>query len=127
MGTQGKFDSEKFYERLFDFGLKCQRLMLELPKTDYNRIYSNQLIRSSSSPGANYIEALEAASKKDFVHRLRICRKEARESVNWLRYVKETNKDLNKIVTSTELLITEGREIIRVLSSSILTLEKSSR
>jgi four helix bundle protein len=126
MNPPVKFDSQKFYERLFEFGLKCQRLMLELPKTDYNRIYSNQLIRSSSSPGANYIEALEAVGKKDFVHRLRICRKEARESVNWLRYIKETNKETQSIGESAELLITEGRELVRVLSSSILTLEKSS-
>ena len=71
----GKFDSEAFYERLLDFTKRCQKLVISLPKTPYNEVYGKQLLRSSSSVSANYIEALEALGKKDFIHKLRISRK----------------------------------------------------
>ena len=122
-----KFDSEAFYERLVVFGQRCQKLVARLPKTDYNKIYGRQLIRSSASPGSNYIEALEALGKKDFIHKLRVCRKEARESVHWLRLIKEANPVLKEINKEAIKLIEEGREIIKILSSSILTLEKKNK
>ena len=124
--VKGKFDSEAFYERLVVFGQKCQKVTTKLLKTDYNRVYCGQLIRCSSSPGANYIEALEALSKKDFTHRLRICRKETRESIHWLRLIKEANSLPREIDKEIDKLISEGREIIKILSSSIITLEKKS-
>jgi len=74
----GKFNSEAFYERLLSLAKRCQQLVAKLPKTQYNFEYGSQLIRSSSSPGSNYIEALEALGKKDFIHKLRISRKETR-------------------------------------------------
>ena len=74
--------------------------------------------------GANYIEALEGLSKKDFIHRLRICRKETRESVHWLRLIKDSNADLPEITKEAQKLIEEGQEIKKIFSSSILTSEK---
>jgi four helix bundle protein len=56
-----------------------------LPKTIANAEIAKQVIRSSSSVGANYIEANESLSKKDFVMRIKICRKEAKESIFWLK------------------------------------------
>lgn len=119
-----RFDSEAFYERLLRFGQRCQRLVVVLPRTQYNLEYGGQLIRSSASPGSNYIEALEALSRKDFVHRLKICRKEVRESVHWLRLIQEANSSLRETCKESSELIQEGRELIKILTSSILTLEK---
>lgn len=118
----GKFDSEKYYERLYQFGKNCLILVRSLSKNIYLNEYSSQLVRSSASVGANYIEALEALSKKDFLHRLKICRKEARESMHWLRLIKETsdNSEINK-------LLKEAEEIKKLLSSSILTLERNQK
>jgi len=62
-----------------------------LPKTIANIEDSKQLIKSSGSVGANYIEANEKLSKKDFLFRMKISRKEAKESVYWLRLIDSTN------------------------------------
>lgn len=118
------FDADAFYERLFGFGQRSQRLVSKLPTTDYNKVYGVQLIRSSSSPSSNYIEALEAAGRKDFMHRLRICRKEIRESINWLRFIKEANPSLMEVTDEAAGLIKEGRELVKILTSSIITSEK---
>lgn len=126
MASYGKFDSEAFYERLLKFGQQCQKLVSSLPRTDYNKEYGSQLIRSSSSPGSNYIEALEALSKKDFVHRLRICRKETRESVHWLRLISEANDQLREISNKCLELTSEGRQLVKILTASILTSEKKN-
>jgi len=121
-----KFDSEAFYERLLTFGQKCQNLVSKLPLTVYNNEFGKQLIRSSSSPGANYIEALESLSQKDFTHRLRICRKESRESGHWLRLIYEANHSIQEISNQAKPLIIESRELVKILTASILTLEKKN-
>ena len=59
----------------------------KLPRTLANIEDSRQLVNASGSVGANYIEANEALSKKDFVMRIKICRKEAKESRYWLRLI----------------------------------------
>lgn len=67
-------------ERTEKFAERCRDFIKKLPKATANFEYGKQLIRSSGSQAANYIEANESLSKKDFVHRMRICRKEAKES-----------------------------------------------
>jgi len=62
-----------------------------LPKTIANIEDGKQLIKSSGSTGANYREANESLSKKDFLMRIKISRKEAKESAYWLRLIYETN------------------------------------
>lgn len=124
--TNKKFDSEAFLERLTLFGQRCQKLVSKLPKTQYNFEYSGQLIRSSSSPAANYIEALEALGSKDFIHKLRISRKETRESTYWLRMILSANSEISESQKDAQGLIDEGRNIIKLLTSSILTLEKKN-
>lgn len=121
--TYKRFDKEAFYERLLLFGQSCQKFTVKLPKNAYNIEYGSQLIRSSASPGANYIEALEAESRKDFIHKLKICRKETRESIHWLRLIKEANTEIGDLTQEAEKLIEEGKQIVRFLTSSIITLE----
>ena len=78
-------------DRTFEFAKKIRLFVKKLPKTITNIEDGKQLIRSSGSIGANYIEANEALSKKDFMMRTKICRKEAKESAYWLRLIIEIN------------------------------------
>ena len=72
-------------ERTFQFAKRCRDFVQRCPKTLTNYEYGKQLLRSSGSIASNYIEANEAISKKDFSHRIKISRKEAKESRLWLR------------------------------------------
>ncbi|MEZ4778358.1 MAG: four helix bundle protein [Flavobacteriaceae bacterium] len=74
-----------------------------------------QLVRSSGSIGANYIEANEKLGEKDFIFRLKIARKEAKESKYWIRLLKVSNND-NK---SLDDLMQESEELRKILSSII--------
>ncbi len=76
-----KYDLE---DRTFNFAKSVRALVKKLTKTIGNIEDGKQVIRSSGSVGANYIEANESLSKKDFVMRIKICRKEAKESRYWL-------------------------------------------
>lgn len=71
-------------DRTKQFALKCRSYVKKLPKSVGTIEDSRQLIKSSDSVAANYIEANEALSRKDFLMRIKICRKEAKESVLWL-------------------------------------------
>ena len=85
---------EKIYdleERTFQFAKSVRLMVKTLPKSQTNIEDVRQLVRSSGSVGANYIEANESLSKKDFLMRVKISRKEAKESAYWLRLLSETN------------------------------------
>ena len=72
-------------ERTFQFASRVRKLVKRLPKTVSNYEDGRQLIRSSGSVGANYIEANESLGEKDFLLHIKISRKEAKESQYWLR------------------------------------------
>jgi four helix bundle protein len=74
-------------DRTLEFAKQIRVFVAKLKSTPANIEDAKQLIRSSGSVGANYIEANEALSKKDFVMRAKICRKEAKESKYWLKLV----------------------------------------
>lgn len=118
-------NSEELYQRLLKFAQRSQRLVKKLPKTVYNLEYGGQLIRCSSSPGANYIEAIEGSSRKDFTYRLTVCRKETKESNHWLLLIQSANEELEDIQTEAEELIAEAKEFIKIFTSSIITSEKN--
>lgn len=104
-------------ERTFLFAKDVRVFIKTLKMTIANIEDSKQLIRSSGSIGANYIEANEALSKKDFKFRVKISRKESKESVYWLRLITETNELPNEIETKS--LIQEATELKKILSSII--------
>ena len=85
-------------------------------KTIGNVEDSRQLIRSSGSVGANYIEANESLSKKDFVLRIKICRKEAKESRYWLRLIEATDK---AIAAERDLLVQEAQEPMNIFGAIV--------
>ena len=104
-------------ERTFLFAKEVRLFVKTLQKTIANFEDSKQVVRSSGSIGANYIEANESLSQKDLVYRLKISRKEAKESIYWLRLITETNElPKNRKV---ENLIQEAKELKKILSSII--------
>ena len=88
-----------------------------LPKTPANVEIIKQVIRSSGSIGANYIEVNESLGKKDFSMRIRICRKEAKETIYWLKLA-ETNDDSLEI--KRNLLIQEGTELMKIFGAILI-------
>jgi len=98
-------------ERTFQFAKHVSYLCKTLPRTVRNIEYVKQLIRSSGSVGVNYIEANGALSKKDFLMRIKICRKEAKESAYWLRLLIDCNSD--QYTKEGILLLNESIELKR--------------
>src|SRR5687767_15111050 len=84
----GLYDLE---ERTYVFAKDIALFCKSLPRIQANIIYCNQLIRSAGSTGANYIEANESLGLKDFKMKIKICRKEAKESAYWLRLIMSVN------------------------------------
>jgi four helix bundle protein len=80
-------------ERTLQFAKNVALYVQQLPKNISNLEYGKQVVRSSGSVGANYIEANEALSKKDFIMRIKISRKEAKESAYWQKLIVETNDE----------------------------------
>jgi len=98
-------------ERTYLFAESCREFVKKLPRTISNIEYGRQLIRSSGSQAANYIEANESLSKKDFFHRIKICRKEAKESRLWLRLCPDNGEQ--------KILIAEAVELTKIFSSIV--------
>ncbi|HEY1381872.1 MAG TPA: four helix bundle protein [Gemmataceae bacterium] len=109
---------EKVYdleERTYLFAARTRRFVKRMPRTIGNIEDGKQLVKSSGSVGANYIEANEALSDRDFLMRVRISRKEAKESRYWLRLIDlESKTDLESERVS---LIQESEELTRILSA----------
>jgi len=114
MSKKKPYDLE---ERTFLFAKEVRLFIKTLNYSIANNEDSKQVVRSSGSVGANYIEANESLSKKDFLHRVKISRKEAKETTYWLKLINETNEIENK--HQIEELIMESIEIKKILSSII--------
>ncbi len=104
-------------ERTFQFAKAVALYVKELPSSISNREYGIQVVKSSGSAGANYIEANEALSKKDFLMRVKISRKESKESAYWLRLIVETNDE--KYSQGGTKLMNEAIELKKIFSSII--------
>ena len=109
---QGRYDLE---ERTLKFANNTNEYVNKLPKSIPNFEEGKQLVRSAGSVGANYIEANEALSKKDFVMRIKICRKEARESEYWLKLSQPTKEQ----ETMKARLVQEATELRKIFGSII--------
>lgn len=113
MGSKKTYNLE---ERTYEFARDCRFLVLKLSKTISNIEDGKQLIKSSGSVGANYIEANEKLGDKDLKFRLKISRKEAKESKYWLRLLGELNTECEKEIT---ILVQEAEELRKILSAII--------
>jgi len=115
-----KYDLEK---RTLEFARGVRSFVGRLPRTISNIEDGKQLVRSSGSVGANYIEANEALSRKDCLMRIKISRKESKESCYWLELVNVgSNPDLEK---EREELRQEAREFTRMFGSMVEKFKKS--
>lgn len=118
--TRKPYDLE---ERTELFARDVRTFVKRLPRTLANSEDARQLIRSSGSVGANYIEANEALSRKDFVMRVKICRKEAKESAYWLRLV--DTGDSAPLADECLARVQEATELLKIFSA-ILQKSQSS-
>lgn len=105
-------------DRTYDFARDVLRFARQIPSNSISRPIISQLVRSSTSVGANFIEAKNASSKKDFRNKVFISKKEASETLYWLRLTGEFTE-------STELvkLQKECQEIVLILQKIITTLD----
>jgi four helix bundle protein len=111
-----QFDLE---ERLIDFAVRVIRTAESFPKTKVGNHVAGQLIRSGTSPASNYGEAQSAESRSDFIHKLRICLKELRETRVWLLI--SVRASLIRPASKLEALINENNELIAIFVTSINT------
>ncbi len=103
-------------ERTFRFAKEVISFVNVLPKSLSNVEIIKQVVRSSGSVGANYIEANEAIGKKDFKMRSKICRKEAKESVYWLKLLEVNGKEGE---ITRQRLMDEATQLTKIFSSII--------
>ena len=104
-------------ERTFEFAESVRAFVKQLPRTISNTEDVRQLVRASGSAAANWIEADEGLSKKDFLMRVKICRKEAKESRLFLRLVDAGLA--NATLSARDQLADEARELTLIFSSII--------
>jgi four helix bundle protein len=114
-----KYDLE---DRLLDFAVNIIELAEALPSTRAGNHIAGQLLRCGTSPYGNHGEVEAAESRKDFIHKLKICLKELRETKRWLRLVARLKKlgpppDLTKCLSEVE-------QLIRIFVASVRTAEK---
>jgi len=111
-----EFDLEK---RTTEFAKTVIRLCTKLPRHSINNRLIDQVVGSSGSIGANYREANDAVGEKDIILRMKISRREAKESQHWLELLLEANP-IEK--TQIQALLKESDELVRILSAIIVKL-----
>jgi four helix bundle protein len=96
-------------ERTFAFAQAVRRFVDRVPKSTANFEDARQVVRASGSVAANYLEAQEGLSRKDFFYRIKVCRKEARESWLWLRLINTAH--VQEIEELRQSLMQEANEL----------------
>lgn len=110
-------------ERTLVFAKRVNAYVNKLPRTISNIENGKQLVRSAGSVGANYIEANESLSKKDFIMRVKISKKETKESRFWIHLSEPSSSELSEL-KEKEVLVKEAGELMKIFGS---ILEKSTR
>ncbi|HLA69412.1 MAG TPA: four helix bundle protein [Bacteroidota bacterium] len=108
-------------ERTYGFAKRCSQFAEKVPKTISSVEYGTQLIRASGSVAGNYIEANESLSKKDFVFRIKICRKESKESRLWIRLIRCPD-DMQE---ERQWLFGEATELMKIFGAILTKISKS--
>ncbi len=121
-GKNRRFDLE---ERLLEFTSAVIDLSESLPATRAGNHVAGQILRSGTSPYPNHGEAEAAESRDDFIHKLRICLKELRETRRWARLIKR--KAWVKDETTLLFVLGESEELIRIFHSSIQTASRNAQ
>jgi four helix bundle protein len=121
-GNIKKYDLE---ERLIEFSLLILDIVEKLPDTKSGNHFAGQLLRSGTSPALNYGEAQVAESRNDFIHKMKICLKELKESYIALQIIKR--KPLITEYHNLDLCISECKELIAIFLKSIETANLNSK
>ena len=116
-----KFDIE---DRLLNFAAAVVDIVESLPSARTGNHVAGQLIRCGTSPAANYAEAQSAESRRDFIHKMKICLKELRESRVWLKLIQR--KNLSGTPDKVTQAVAECDELIAIFRSSISTAEQNA-
>ena len=122
MAEDNTFDLEN---RLIEFAVRIIRMAESLPETKVANHISGQLIRCGTSPAPNYGEAQSAESRADFIHKMKVCLKELRETRVWLLMI--VRAKLIKPVSKLNSLIQESNELISIFVTSIRTAKKAEK
>ena len=109
---RNNYDLEK---RTLKFSKEVRDFVKVLPRNISNIEYASQLIRSSASIGANYIEANESLGKKDFLMRIKISRKEAKESIYWLELIDVGAN--SELTDKDKILAQEATELMKIFGA----------
>jgi four helix bundle protein len=121
--TEGKNKKYDLEDRLIDFSVSIINIVEKLPDTRTGNHIANQLVRCGTSPAPNYGEAQSAESRQDFIHKIKICLKELRETKIWLKVIQR--KSLIKNNEEVEILLRKCDELISIFVVSIKTAEKN--
>jgi four helix bundle protein len=116
--TKNKYDLE---ERTGKFGEDIIKFAKQLPQNVITKPLISQLIEAATSVGANYAEADDAESKKDFIHKIGICKKEARETKHWLRMMVTAVPEIGE---EAKILSLEAKELNLIFNAIIRSAKK---
>ena len=116
MKEEKKFDLE---DRLIDFAVRVITVSESLPKSKAGKHIAGQLIRSGTSPAANYGEAQSAESRADFIHKMKISLKELRETLVWLKMIKRAK--FIEPPSKLESLLDENNQLTSIFVTSLKT------
>jgi four helix bundle protein len=119
--SESRFDLE---ERLLEFSARIIRLVDGLPNTRAANHIAGQLLRCGTSPLGNHGEVQAAESRRDVVHKLRICLKEFKETRRWLRLLQRS-----RLVPAPKMepILQETEELIKIFAASVRTADKNAK
>ena len=115
-------DKKELQKRFMDLAIKTGKLCINLPFSPVNKVYIDQIIRSSTSAAANYRSACRAKSKADFVNKLKIVEEELDETMFFYEMIAEFNSELKKELR--ELFI-EANQLLSIIVASINTINSN--
>jgi four helix bundle protein len=116
--------ADELEERLIDFTVRIVKLSANLPRTTAGKHIAGQIVRSGTSPAANYGEARGAESHADFVHKLRIVLKELNETSIWLKVIKRSHMQKEELLVE---VMGENTELCRIFTASLKTARNGSK
>ena len=123
-GNDGSDPPWNIQERAYEFGVRVLKLVRAMPRDIGGMVVGRQVARSGTSIGANAEEAKAAHSKKEFIQKMNIARKEARETFLWLRMIRDA-----ELMTPSRLanLLRESEEFVKIFTAIVKKSRESSR
>ncbi|MCL4353556.1 four helix bundle protein [Patescibacteria group bacterium] len=119
--TSNKQIKEDIHERIYGFVIRVINLTKVLPKNPQNDVIVYQIVKSATSMGANDQEADGSQSRKDFIAKYSIVKKETKETNYWLRIIRDTNLNISRRMND---LMQEGTELSRIISAIIISAKR---